>query len=280
LDDAAEKEQASRQAAAAYRSASDKADAATEAARIEPTALNHATAAEAHRAAGEVAPSLGQLQEHIKAATDHDAKAVAGRSIAPGNRDDDKAAADLAHKKAQRTGSLDDHIAANHAYVKIANDEGVNRYDRQSAESRAKDHARAAESINDADDYENDAKIHADAAERTKDSDAHRAAATAYRDAAEMLDDVPGTTKRRNALGNLADKHEADATETDRKAAAYADAFTAATRASNQANRSGSAVDHRRAVVMHREAAAASITPAQQAYHVGEAASQQAKSKM
>lgn len=272
-----DRQDAERSADKAYQAAAGKATAASDKARQEPTALNHAKAADAHRDAALVSRTGDEIRTHLAAAATHDAKTKENTHIGPGNRDDDRALAELARKKAQRTGTLEDHAAAHDAYARIAGDEGQSGAERVRARSRASDHREAVENLTNAADFENDAKIHADEADRKADPDAHRSAAQAYRNAAEWLDGVPGAKKRIKSLTMLAGGHEDQAAGLDKKQAAYADAFTAANRASNLANRTHDVTDHAAAVEAHRRAATLSLTPHQSAYHLGEAGSQQAK---
>jgi hypothetical protein len=188
--------------------------------------------------------------------------------------------ANEATKKAKRTGTMADHVAAANAHAKIANDTGLKQADRGKARVAYREHAKAIESLDNVDEAKGDAEIHAEAAERTGDADAHRAAASSYREAADHMDDVPGGRKQAAALRKSAKEHEDTAADIDKRSAAYVKDFTAANRASNAANRSGVPDEHRAAAKAHREAARSSMTQAQARYHEDEAKSQDRKARL
>jgi hypothetical protein len=188
--------------------------------------------------------------------------------------------ANEATKKAKRTGTMADHVAAANAHAKIANDTGLKQADRGKARVAYREHAKAIESLDNVDEAKVDAEIHAEAAERTGDADAHRAAASSYREAADHMDEVPGGRKQAAALRKSAKEHEDTAADIDKRSAAYVKDFTAANRASNAANRSGVPDEHRAAAKAHREAARSSMTQAQARYHEDEAKSQDRKARL
>lgn len=227
---------------------------------LDRSGASHDRAAAAHDRAAQLAVTDRQRAAHEAKAAEFREQAKnlrEGKNTDTGGRE---MTADELSKKAQRTGTAQDHLAAFRAQQAAGNRSKVN------------DHRKALEQLDNADEAEEDAQIHADAAAHTHDPDAHKAAADAYDEAADHLDGVPGARKREAALRAKAQGHRDQAADIEKKTADYVQAFTTANRTTHAADRSGKASAHREAAAAQRKAAARAMTVPQRRHHEAEAA--------